>query len=73
MYILKKIFFSLTILFALQNSVLAELPHYLDFKFILNESTAGKKAQNELKKKLDSGLKSIRDRELKIQQEEKKI
>ena len=50
MYILKKIFFLLTILFSLQNSLLAELPHYLDFKFILNESTAGKKAQNELKK-----------------------
>jgi len=32
-----------------QNS-LAEIPYYLDFKFILNESDAGKKAQTFLKK-----------------------
>lgn len=51
----------------------ADLPYYLDFKFILNESNAGKKAQTELKQKLTSGLKSINDREKKIQEEEKKI
>jgi Skp family chaperone for outer membrane proteins len=51
----------------------AELPYYLDFKFILNESNAGKKAQTELKQKLSNGLKSINDREKKIQEEEKKI
>ena len=32
--------------------VIADIPHYLDFKYILNESDAGKKAQNFLKKKL---------------------
>ena len=31
----------------------AEVPHYLDFKLILNESEAGKKAQNFLKKRLE--------------------
>ena len=48
-------------------------PHYLDFKYILNESVAGKKAQKELKSKLDNGIKSMQQREKKIQEEEKKI
>ena len=32
------------------NKLLSEVPHYLDFKYILNESVAGKKAQDSLKK-----------------------
>ena len=28
------------------------MPHYLDFKYILNKSEAGKKAQDSLQKKL---------------------
>ena len=47
--------------------------HYLDFKFILNESNAGKKAQSFLKNKLEKGIKSIQEKEKKIQSEEKKI
>mgnify|MGYP001326390903 FL=1 len=68
----KKIFSILFIIFC-NTSVLANLPHYLDFKFILNESDAGKKAQTFLKKKLDNGFKSIKDKENKILEEEKKI
>ena len=32
----------------ISQSVLADMPRYLDFKYILNESDAGKKAQNQL-------------------------
>ncbi len=55
------------------NNSNAELPYILNFKYILNESEAGKKAQNFLKKKLENGLKSLREKEKKIQEEEKKI
>ena len=53
--------------------VTADIPHYLDFKYILNESVAGKKAQNALKNKLDKGFKNLKDKEKKLQDEEKKI
>ena len=66
---------SLIIFFLLifNSNVIADIPHYLDFKYILNESVAGKKAQNALKNKLDKGFKSIKNKEKKIQEEEKKI
>ena len=69
----KNLAFYLLIFFLIQSPSFAELPHFLDFKYILNESTAGKKAQDELKKKLSDGLKSIKQREKSIQDEEKKI
>ena len=50
----------------------AEVPHFIDFKYVLNESNAGKKAQNELKKKLTTGIKKIKEKEKSIQEEEKK-
>ena len=47
-----KIFlFSLTLIF-LTNNLYADMPHYLDFKYILNNSVAGKKAQDSLQKRL---------------------
>ena len=46
---------------------------YLDFKLILNESNAGKKAQNFLKKKLESGIANIKKKEKSFQEDEKKI
>ena len=51
----------------------ADLPRYLDFKFILNNSEAGKKAQSFLKNKLEKGVVSLKEKEKKIQEEEKKI
>ena len=56
-----------------QNSLFSDVPHYLDFKMVLNKSDAGKKAQNALKNKLEKGLKNLREKEKKIQEEEKKI
>ena len=61
------------ILFNFSTSINADIPHYLDFKYILNESVAGKKAQTALKNKLDKGFKSLKDKEKKLQAEEKKI
>ncbi len=55
------------------NHLYADIPHFIDFKFILNESDAGKKAQTALKNKLNKGIKDLQDKEKKIQEEEKKI
>ena len=51
----------------------AELPYYLDFRLILNESNAGKNAQVKLKKELSDGMNSLTKREKTLQDEEKKI
>ena len=45
-------------LILIQGVSYADSPYYLDFKYILNESTAGKKAQTSLKNKLDKGVKT---------------
>ena len=50
----------------------ADTPYFLDFKYILNESEAGKKAQTFLKNKLETGIKDLKNKEKKIQEEEKK-
>ena len=69
----KKLFFSLILLLFLPNALMADLPKYLDFKFVLNESEAGKKAQAQLKKKLDNGIKNLSKQEKIIREEEKNI
>ena len=73
MVYIKKITIVLFILFSSQISLNADIPYFLDFKFILNESDAGKKAQVFLKNKLESGIKNLKVKETKIQEEEKKI
>ena len=70
---LKKIIFIFCIFFLSQSYVKSDTPYFLDFKFILNESVAGKKAQDFLKNKLDKGIKGLKEKEKKIQDEEKKI
>ena len=55
------------------SSSSADTPHFLDFKMILNESIAGKKAQTFLKKKIQNGFKNIKENEKKLLEEEKKI
>ena len=39
------------------------MPHYLDFKYILNNSTAGKKVQDSLQKRLKDGISSLNKKE----------
>jgi len=70
--LLKK-FLIIFALFFININAIADIPHYLDFKYILNQSTAGKKAQTALKNKLDKGFKNLKDKEKKLQDEEKKI
>ena len=69
----KKFLFILVLVCSFFSISFAELPYYLDFKLILNESDAGKKAQNFLKKKLESGIESIKKKEKSFQEDEKKI
>ena len=69
---MKKLYIILFLIFS-QTYLNADMPHYLDFKFILNESNAGKKAQNSLKSKLAKGINSVKAKEKSIQEEEKKV
>ena len=55
------------------NILKADIPYFVDFKYILNESNAGKGAQKYLKDKLENGIKNIKKKEKLIQDEEKKI
>jgi outer membrane protein len=70
---ISKNFFILIFSVFLLNDLKAETPHFVDFRFILNESIAGKKAQGELKNKLEKGINQLRSKEKKIQEEEKKL
>ncbi len=69
---LKKFFLVLAIIIVPKFSLMSETPHFIDFKLILNESTAGKKAQDFLQSKLNNGIKNLKEKEKKIQDEEKK-
>lgn len=71
---MKKILISLILLnLFICEPIKADSPYFLDFKYILNNSDAGKKAQDFLKKKLENGIKNLKNRENKIQEQEKKI
>ncbi|MBD1172122.1 OmpH family outer membrane protein [Pelagibacterales bacterium SAG-MED05] len=69
----KKITFILIIFSIFQTNLSADVPYYLDFKYILNQSDAGKQAQNYLKNKLDNGVQALKKKEKAIQEEETKI
>jgi len=70
---MKKILLIVFILFLYHKNLSANTTFFLDFKYILNESEAGKKAQNFLKNKLEKGFKSLEKKEKDLQEEEKKI
>ena len=70
---MKKIILIFFIFFLSTQIVSAQSPYFIDFKYILNESTAGKKAQDFLKSKLQNGLNNLKKKEKNIQEEEKKI
>ena len=69
----KKITLVLAFFLFSETYLFSQAPHFLDFKSILNESNAGKKAQKDLKTKLEKGITNIRSKEKAIQEEEKKI
>ena len=69
-----KTFNLLIILFAVFTTNLnADTPYFIDFKYVLNESTAGKKAQKDLKTQLEKGIEKLNKDEKKLQEEEKKL
>ena len=70
---MKKFIFIFLFFLSIANYSYATSPHFLDFKYVLNNSSAGKKAQSFLKSKLDKGIKSLQEKEKKILSEEKKI
>ena len=53
-------------LILIQGVSYADSPYYLDFKYILNESEAGKKANKTLKNQLDQGIKTLKEKETEI-------
>ena len=61
----KSIILTIISVLTLNNIAHADLPRYLDFKLVLNESTAGSKAQNFLKKKYEDGVKKLNSQEKK--------
>ena len=71
-----KLFYNLILVILLSTfthqTVKAET-YFIDFKFILNQSDAGKKANQQLKKQLDDGFKKLKEREKQLQTEEKEI
>ena len=56
----------------LVSNLNAEIPYFVDFKYILMKAPQ-EKAQNLLKSKLNNGLKNLEEKEKKIQDEERKI
>ena len=69
----KVITFIFFIFVSFQSNIVADTPYFIDFKYILNESEAGKKAQKTLKTRLENNLKKLSEKQKKIQEEEKKI
>ena len=69
---LKILTFLISVIFFSTN-LQADIPYFVDFKYILNQSAAGKKTQSYLKKKLNDGIKKLKDQEKAIQEEEKNI
>jgi outer membrane protein len=72
MKVIKRLIFIL-IFFNFSNYSYADSTYFVDFKFVLNQSNAGKGAQKFLKNKLDKGIKNLQAKEKQIQDEEKKI
>ncbi len=63
----------ISVLFLFNTPTLKAETVFLDFQFILGQSSAGKKANQLLKSELEKGIKSLKDRENKLQKEEKEI
>lgn len=73
MNFLKKILILVSLFFGANNLLYADAVYFVDFKYILNKSTAGDNAQEFLQKKLDTGIKALKAKEKKIQDDEKNI
>ena len=56
---MKKSILILSFIFLITN-LNADTPHFIDFTKVLNESSAGKKAQESLKKNLNQKVKDLK-------------
>ena len=70
---MKLIRITLFFIFLAHVNLNADTPYFIDFKYVLNESIAGKKAQKDLKNQLEKGLEQLKSKEKKVQEDEKKI
>ena len=72
---MKILFNAILILFlvTLNKPYLKAETYFLDFKLILDQSEAGKKANKLLKSQLNQGIKKLKERENQLQKEEKEI
>ncbi len=70
---MKKLIFLSIFFLSISLNAYSASPYFLDFKYVLNNSAAGKKAQTFLKSKLDKGIKSIQEKEKNLLSEEKKL
>ena len=61
------------IFFFINQTYLTADTNYLDFKYILDQSEAGKKTNILLKKQLAEGVKKLKNEEAQLQKEEKEI
>jgi len=68
-----KNFLILLFIIILFNQPLKAETYFLDFKLIINQSDAGKKANQLLKKQLDEGIKKLKNKEKELQKSEKEI
>ena len=59
--------------FLFTNLSYSETPHYIDFSRVLNQSKAGKEAQELLKKKFETESKKFSEEEKKLRKEETDI
>jgi Skp family chaperone for outer membrane proteins len=73
MNIFKKFIIIFSLITFYPSMLMADTPFFLDFKYILNKSDAGAKAQTFLRNKLESGIKDIQAKEKNILSEEKKL
>tara|TARA_X000000950_G_scaffold1175_1_gene1317 strand:+ start:818 stop:1342 length:525 start_codon:yes stop_codon:yes gene_type:complete len=73
MNILKNLLFITVIIGLTVTNSSAQTPHFIDFQKILNESIAGKKAQNQLKNSLEQTVKKLEQTQKNLQDQEKKI
>jgi len=71
--IFKIIFFVIVIPFFLTNFSFADTPYYIDFSKVLNESKAGKGAQEFLKKKFESESKKFSKQEKELIKQESEL
>lgn len=57
----------------IDQKVYADTPYFIDFSKVLNQSVAGKAAQDKLKKKVKSETEKYQNQEKKIREEEKDL